>query len=866
MANKNGLISTKDVASTGEYDSNFFIRKDDPLIVNTLIANDVICDTLDLNGGILTTTGGGTVLTLNGNPIGGVATITGTIPINVTSGANPIVSLNNSGVVAGTYPVADVTVNAKGLITTIVAGTIPPNDDWSNFPAQTNVNMNNFLINTLATPLVATDASTKGYVDSNFVNLTTAQTVGGIKTFTSIPVCATLPTNNDQLSNKQYVDSAVSASALANVLIAGNTAGANQIDMNNNKIINLATPTLVADATTKLYVDTLDGQNVKLTGNQSISGIKTFTTLPESSVAPTTNNQFTNKAYVDGVVGSAPTLATVLTAGNIASGDINMNDFDISSVNDITMSGLVPTITATNVLGNLTISSAATMNLATAGQMTLASGGILSLGGATHTSIEDIRITNNAITKETGAGDITIANVASVTNSAAPLALSGTDVDIQATTGNVVIEGITVNGTTITAISGADNVSVSPTEIKLNDASNSNTLTKSTTEVLAFNGTDVGRVDTGVGFGLASLLLGAGTTGSLNALRVEVQVSGVVIDHETTTGANLPLTLKSEGIINLQAGYNDTGATTATPINITSTGAGGAVNPTLRLTNTNATGSVALEIYKNKPTAGTNGDILFNQSVFGKDSGNAKQEYTRISHTIRASAAGVEDGSIEFGCFLNGVNTNFLQINGNDEQVNILKDVDLTNQNLLNVKQIALGSLTGFGTAGQVITSRGPTAGTTVYSNPNQTAPVGTSVGGQSIDSTTINFNFAVGAGLTPSFIPVPNNRYRVDFSVSLEGPNQGILVIPRVGYNSVDYFGDIYRDPALGSGANPYVSEPTTASGLHYHSINFTDYFTIPISASNTISFSVGILSTSGTATVAGGAKVGATISPCFD
>ena len=43
---------------------------------------------------------------------------------------------------------------------------------------------------------------------------------------------------------------------------------------------------------------------------------------------------------------------------------------------------------------------------------------------------------------------------------------------------------------------------------------------------------------------------------------------------------------------------------------------------TLTLSNTNATGAVLSEIYKNKPTAGTNGDVLHTQSVFGKDSGN----------------------------------------------------------------------------------------------------------------------------------------------------------------------------------------------------------------------------------------------------
>jgi len=41
--------------------------------------------------------------------------------------------------------------------------------------------------------------------------------------------------------------------------------------------------------------------------NQSISGKKTFTTLPESSVTPTTNNQLVNKKYVDDSISSAIT-------------------------------------------------------------------------------------------------------------------------------------------------------------------------------------------------------------------------------------------------------------------------------------------------------------------------------------------------------------------------------------------------------------------------------------------------------------------------------------------------------------------------------------------------------------------------------
>ena len=117
-------------------------------------------------------------------------------------------------------------------------------------------------------------------------------------------------------------------------------------------------------------------------------------------------------------------------------------------------------------------------------------------------------------------------------------------------------------------------------------------------------------------------------------------------------------------------------------INLVDTDVGGATNPILNLQNTNATGSVALEVYKNKPTAGVAGDVLFNQSVFGKDAGNLKQEYTRISHTIRDSSIGGEDGSIEFSCFVNNVINTFIQINGNQNEINFLKPLDMEGHNI----------------------------------------------------------------------------------------------------------------------------------------------------------------------------------------
>jgi hypothetical protein len=112
------------------------------------------------------------------------------------------------------------------------------------------------------------------------------------------------------------------------------------------------------------------------------------------------------------------------------------------------------------------------------------------------------------------------------------------------------------------------------------------------------------------------------------------------------------------------------------------TGTGGQANPGLILTNTNAVGSVSMEVFKNKPGPGVPGDVLFNQSVYGRDNGYVKQEFTRITHTIRDAATGGEDGSIEFSAFVNGSVNTFLQINGNENEVNCLKNLDLTGNSL----------------------------------------------------------------------------------------------------------------------------------------------------------------------------------------
>lgn len=70
------------------------------------------------------------------------------------------------------------------------------------------------------------------------------------------------------------------------------------------------------------------GNYVTLSTTQSVSGLKTFTTLPQSSVVPTTGNQLTNKTYVDGLGSVYVTLSTAQTISGLKtfSGNVRINN------------------------------------------------------------------------------------------------------------------------------------------------------------------------------------------------------------------------------------------------------------------------------------------------------------------------------------------------------------------------------------------------------------------------------------------------------------------------------------------------------------------------------------------------------------
>ena len=155
------------------------------------------------------------------------------------------------------------------------------------------------------------EAATKQYVDAGdatAVKLTGDQTVAGIKTFSSIPVLpASDPTTTNQATRKSYVDTLDAQ----NVKLTGAQTVAGVKTFSSIPVGPASDPTTGNQLTRKTYVDagdltnataisTLDGEVVKLTGDQSVAGIKTFSSIPVGPASdPTTDNQLTRKLYVD---------------------------------------------------------------------------------------------------------------------------------------------------------------------------------------------------------------------------------------------------------------------------------------------------------------------------------------------------------------------------------------------------------------------------------------------------------------------------------------------------------------------------------------------------------------------------------------
>ena len=191
----------------------------------------------------------------------------------------------------------------------------------------------------------------KGYVDGGFVDLTTAETIGGVKTFSS-PIGGSITGNAataTKLASARTINGVAFDGTAGIMLPTVNTSGAQAVagvkTFSDIPVIPTAAPTIAGQVASKAYVDAqvagaegttytagsglsltgttfaADGTVVRTSGDQTLAGVKTFSSPIGGSITgnAATATKLASARTINGVAfdGTAGiTLPTVNTAGD----------------------------------------------------------------------------------------------------------------------------------------------------------------------------------------------------------------------------------------------------------------------------------------------------------------------------------------------------------------------------------------------------------------------------------------------------------------------------------------------------------------------------------------------------------------------
>lgn len=240
---------------------------------------------------------------------------------------------------------------------------------------------NNLILDSVGYTLSPTELSYLDGVSSNIqtqfsgkVNNTGDETIGGIKTFSSVPICTTNATTSTQLTNKAYVDAAISASTPANMVTTNTTqsiTGAKTFDGVTTTFQtngSTATPTLnITDTGTSNRIAFFPRggsgiNNVAVVSDSMITAFSSAIDTGRLSIVPHSNTscgiRLTNNTALIGAGGTAitPTASILFSGTNVGvTGTLTLNtDITLSKLNQmfsIKNNNLVnTTITTTGVV------------------------------------------------------------------------------------------------------------------------------------------------------------------------------------------------------------------------------------------------------------------------------------------------------------------------------------------------------------------------------------------------------------------------------------------------------------------------------------------------------------------------------------
>ena len=199
----------------------------------------------------------------------------------------------------------------------------------SKLTVDSNIDMNQKMIKNVYPPQDLNDSATKFYVDSKFLHVNGSNSMKGNLNMDSKKIVnVNAPTNQNDASNKKYVDDTVAANKVdvsPYFKKDGSQKMTGNIDMNNNRIYNLPTPTGGKQPTPLAFTDFkylhVAGTN-KMTNNLDMDNKGIIHLKP-----PTSDTDAATKKYVDDNAGS-PDLSDYLEKdGTVAmTGNLNLNN------------------------------------------------------------------------------------------------------------------------------------------------------------------------------------------------------------------------------------------------------------------------------------------------------------------------------------------------------------------------------------------------------------------------------------------------------------------------------------------------------------------------------------------------------------